>query len=287
MSNRALLGFSRWLSASIGYFLIIGYTNAKPVEADQVFGDWEIVRVLVPEGVANGQRFMRPDDPQLMGRKYSFGAKTFMRRNEEIQCTLDVSQAHQKFKVKSLFALERTASPKLVRDRFDKKPKDFFVGPKLASFLTESVAIYAYRCVTKDDREIQINPMGNWFARSQTTIIWPLAPDAFALLKKQPVIKVKAQQTFCETASSPSDKTICEDRELWLMKDFTDAFTACAIDRSANSKEALRDALAELLLKRDACAGLKQCVYAVLSQHKTRVAENIPSGNGCAEGVKR
>jgi hypothetical protein len=270
-------GLGRLLAAVAPLWM--GVAFAAPMSPHQVLGDWEITGLLVTDGFSNSQRSMKPYDAYVMGRKYSFKADSVTYDNETKRCKLDASMARQTFPIKALFAQERIPRPKLIRDRFYRRAAQYALGP----LARESVRIYAYRCEKRDDFELQLNNTGNWFAATQDTIIWPLGSDALVTMKRQPTEPTAEQKAFCNTATLANDKTICADREMWLMKVFTETARDCAIHFELRTPDELRGELDAYVAKRNACGGTRACVYEVLSEHAYRLAQKIPSLEQCRE----
>ena len=259
--------------------LWISVALATPMSPQQVLGDWEVTRLLATAGFSNSQRFMSPDDPQVMGRKYSFQAGSVTYDNETKRCKLDTSLARQTFPIKALFAEERIPLPKIIKKKFYRRAAQYELG----SLARESVRIYVYLCEKTDGSETKINNTGNWFAATKDTIIWPLASDALVLMKRRPTQPTAEQTAFCNTATLANDKTICADREMWLMKVFTETVRDCAIHFARRTPDELRSELDAYVVKRNACDGSRSCVYEVLSQHAYRLAQSIPSLEQCRE----
>ena len=235
--------------------------------------------MLVTDGVSNSQRSMKPDDANVMGRKYSFQMNAVTFNNEEIRCKLDTSLAKRTYGIKTLFADERLPRPKIIRDRFYRRTAQYALGPLAA----EPVTIYAYRCDKTDNRETQLNNSSNWFAATKDTIIWPLGPDALVLLKRPPTHPSAEQTAFCNVANSASDKTICADREMWRMLVFTETVHDCAIGFERRAPDQLRARLDAYVTKRTACEGTRSCVYSVLDEHASILAQSIPSVQDCLD----
>jgi hypothetical protein len=263
--------------------LFVGTVSATPMSPQQVLGDWEITGLLVTDGFSNSKRSMKPDDAYVMGRKYSFQTDSVTYDNETKRCKLDTSLARQTFPIKALFAEERIPRPKLIRDRFYRRAAQYALG----SLAKESVTIYAYQCAKVGDKETRRNNTGNWFAATKDTIIWPLAPDALVLMKRQPSAQTAEQKSFCESATLASDKLICADREMWLMKVFTEAVHECAVRVELRTPDELRVELDAYANKRKACEGNRDCVYDALNQHVNLLAQSIPSVVDCAELMKK
>jgi hypothetical protein len=252
---------------------------AAPMSPQQILGDWEITGLLATEGFSNSKRFMSPDDPQVMGRKYSFQMDSIIFDNEPKRCKLETSLARRTFSIKALFADERLQRPKLVRDRFYRRTTQYALGP----LARESVRIFAYQCEKTDGSETQINNTGNWFAATKDTIIWPLASDALVLMKRPPTTQTAEQKAFCDSASSASDKTICADREMWLMKSFTDTVRECAIAYELRTPDKLRQQIDMFIARREACEGARSCVYSALDSHASLLAQYVHSVPDCLE----
>lgn len=260
------------------------FAAAAPVAPAQVLGDWEVTRLLVPDGFSNSQRFMKPDDARVMGRKYTLQMKSVTYNDELTECTLDSTLAKQTFPIKTLFADERTARPKIMGRPFYRRARHYALG----SLAREHVTIYAYRCgTTADGSNPQINNTGNWFAATRDTIIWPLAPDALLLLKRQPTKATAEQAAFCASATLPSDKTLCADREMWLMKEFTDTYRDCAMPLAPGPSEPLRAQLDAYVAQRNACDGVRACVYSALDEQASLLAQSIHSKEQCTESKKK
>ena len=251
----------------------------QPVVPSQIFGDWEVTRLLVPDGFSNSQRLMKPDDATVMGRKFTFQANSLTYNNEETHCKLDTSLAKRTHSIKTLFADERIPRPKIIRDRFYRRATHYALGPLAA----ERATIYAYRCAKTSDGETQLNNSGNWFAATRDTIIWPLAPDALVVLKRLPTQPTAEQVAFCKVATIASDKTICADREMWLMKVFTETVRDCAVAFEKRTPDKLRAQLDAYVARRSACEGVRTCVYEVLDEHASILAQSTPSTQYCLD----
>lgn len=235
--------------------------------------------MLPTAGFSNSQRFMNPDDPQVMGRKYSFQADSVTYDNETKRCKLDASLARQTFPMRALFAEEPIPRPKIIQKRFYRRAAQYELG----ALARESVRIYAYQCEKIDGNDTKINNTGNWFAATQDTIIWPLASDALVVMKRQPTRPTTEQTAFCNTATHASDKTICADREMWLMKTFTDISRECAIAYELRTPDTLRQQIDVFVAKRNACEGARACVYAALDSHVSLLAQYVHSVPDCLE----
>jgi hypothetical protein len=275
MCGQRGLGASLAMAATLWASIAI----AAPMSPQQVLGDWEITRLLVTDGFSNSKRSMKPDDAYVMGRKYSFHADSVTYDNETMRCKLDTSLAQQTFPMKALFAEERIPRPKIIRDRFYRRAAQYALGP----LARETVRIYAYQCEKTDDRATQLNNTGNWFAATKDTIIWPQSSDALVLMKRQPTLPTTEQTAFCNRASTANDKTICADREMWLMKVFTETVRDCAVHFERRTPEELRAQLDAFEFQRNACPGSRACVYEVLSKHASILAQSIPSLEQCRE----
>jgi hypothetical protein len=263
--------------------LFVGTVSATPMSPQQVLGDWEITGLLVTDGFSNSKRSMKPDDAYVMGRKYSFQKDSVTYYGNTKACTLNTSLARKVFPIKTLFEGERASHPKLIGDKFYRRAAQYALG----SLAKESVTIYAYQCAKVGDKETRINNTGNWFAATKDTIIWPLAPDALVLMKPQPSAQIAEQKSFCECATLASDKLICADREMWLMKVFTEAVHECAVRVELRTPDDLRVELDAYANKRKACEGNRDCVYDALNQHVNLLAQSIPSVVDCAELMKK
>jgi hypothetical protein len=276
-AKRSLCRIGALLTVSIALSTEIAI--AAPMTPQQVLGDWEITALLVTDGFSNSKRSLRPNDPYVMGRKYSFQKDSVTYDNDTKRCKLDTSLARKVFPMKALFAEERKERPKLIRDRFYRRAAQYALG----SLGGEVITIYAYRCEKTNNFKPQLNNTGNWFAATKDTIIWPLAPDALVLMKRQPTQPTTEQASNCNDVTQASDKTICDDREMWLMKKFTETVRECAIARSVKNSTELRERLDALVVKRNACDGGRSCVYETLSEHAYLLAQKIPSIAQCLE----
>ncbi len=245
----------------------------------ELFGDWEVTRLLATAGFSNSQRFMNPDDPQVMGRKYSFQADSVTYDNETKRCKLNASLARQTLPIKALFVEEPIPRPKIIQKRFYRRAAQYELG----SLARESVRIYAYQCEKIDGNDTKINNTGNWFAATKDTIIWPLASDALVVMKRQPTRPTTEQTAFCNTATHASYKTICADREMWLMKTFTDISRECAIAYELRTPDTLRQQIDVFVAKRNACEGARACVHAALDSHVSLLAQYVHSVPDCLE----
>ena len=242
----------------------------------QFLGDWEATRLIVTDGFSNSQRSMNPDDARIVGRKYSFQSDTVTFSNYTFRCTLDTSIANKTFSMKVLFAGERTPKPKLVRDRFYRSASQYALGP----LARERITIYAYRCTAQNS---SLTQTGNWFAVTKDSIIWPEASDALVIMKRQPNVKPKEQIAFCNAAQTASDKTICADREMWLMKTYADTVHDCAIAYTRQLPEKMREDLNAFVAKREACEGARDCIYSVLQEHVSILGQRVASVPDCLE----
>jgi hypothetical protein len=269
----------RSMALAVATLLWSGVALAAPMTPRQVLGDWEITGLLVTDGFSNSKRSMKPNDAYVMGRKYSFQTDSVTYDNETKRCKLDTSLARQTFPIKALFAEERMPRPKLIRDRFYRRAAQYALG----SLARESVRIYAYQCEKTDGSETQLNNTGNWFAVTKDTIIWPLGSDALVTMKRQPTQPTVEQTSFCNSATSANDKTICADREMWLMKVFTETVRDCAIHFELRTPDELRERLNTYAAKRNACDGTSSCLYDALSEHAYLLAQKIPSLEQCRE----
>jgi uncharacterized protein len=102
-------------------------------------------------------------------------------------------------------------------------------------------------------------------------------------MKRQPTLPTTEQTAFCNRASTANDKTICADREMWLMKVFTETVRDCAVHFERRTPEELRAQLDAFEFQRNACPGSRACVYEVLSKHASILAQSIPSLEQCRE----
>jgi hypothetical protein len=259
--------------------LLAGVAVSAPMSPQQIFGNWEVAGLLVTDGVSNSQRSMNPDDARVVGRKYSFRRDSVTFSNYLFRCTLDTSLAKKTFSIKTLFAEERLPKPKLVRDRFYRRAAQYALGP----LAREQITIYAYQCT---DLKNSLTQTGNWFAVTKDSIIWPDAPDALVIMKRQPTLNTKEQVTFCALANSASDKTICADREMWLMKHYTEIVHECAIAYTRQSPDEMRDDLNAYIAERDACEGGRDCIYSVLQEHVSILGQRVASVPDCVEFKK-
>jgi hypothetical protein len=91
--------------------------------------------------------------------------------------------------MKTLFADERASKPHLIHERFYRRVAQYALG----SLEREPIVIYAYRCA---NREARLNQMGNWFAVTKDTIVWPEAPDALVIMKRQPTTQTRNKLHF-------------------------------------------------------------------------------------------
>lgn len=255
--------------AFLGLVLCLSAT-ATPVKVQQILGDWEATQVLVTSGESNSQRFMNPDDANVVGRKYGFQLKTFTQILSVDECTMDTSQSGKAFPIKTLFAAEGLKRPSLVKDRFYGRMSQYELG----DLKNAEVTIYAYKC-KESDPSVRLNEMGNWFAAADDTIIWPFAPDALVILKRQPTEQTSEQSTFCKTAVLASDKVICNERELWSMKRYTELVRSCAIKHTPQRLGNIADKLDSYVLKRTACGDDRECIVHVLQEHVGRVSQFV------------
>jgi hypothetical protein len=246
-----------------------------------IFGDWEVTQVLVIDVGRDSPGGVNPDDGREVGRKYSLHMNRIVQDNEEQSCKLDTSIAKRTVPIKVLFAGEGLQRPKIIRERLHRRAAEYGVD-----FATnKSITVYAYRCKNK---ELQLNPMGNWFAATHDTVIWPLGLGALAIMKRQPTTPTTAQIQFCKEASSKSDKTICADRELWLMKSYTETVRDCAITaRGSRTLAERRDQLNAYVEQRNRCEGDQKCVFNVLREHASIVGQSVPSVSECTALTKK
>jgi hypothetical protein len=246
--------------------LFVGTVSATPMSPQQVLGDWEITGLLVTDGFSNSKRSMKPDDAYVMGRKYSFQKDSVTYYGNTKACTLNTSLARKVFPIKTLFEGERASHPKLIGDKFYRRAAQYALG----SLAKESVTIYAYQCAKVGDKETRLNNTGNWFAATKDTIIWPLAPDALVLMKRHPSAQTAEQKSFCESATLAGDKLICADREMWLMKVFTEAVHECAVRVELRTPDDLRVELDAYANKRKACEGNEPILNFVYEAYDDR-----------------
>jgi hypothetical protein len=269
------------LIALLGVSHTIAATLAAPVSSSHVIGDWETTRVLVVDVGRDSPGGINPDDGREVGRKYSFQATSAVVDGESTACALNITMARQAFSINTLFAGERLARSKLVRQRLYGRAAEY----DLASLSREPVTIYAYQCKV---RGTQLNPMGNWFAATKDTVIWPLGLGALAVMKRPPAGRPAAQLAFCAAATRASDKTICEDRELWLMKTYTETVDACAIvERGSRTLEERRGQLDSYITQRNRCAGERSCIFYALREHAAILGQSVPSVAECVKATKK
>jgi hypothetical protein len=256
-------------------------TLAAPVSPSHVLGDWEITRVLVVDVGRDSPGGINADDGREVGRKYSFQAKSVVVDGEYSRCALDTTMARQAFSINTLFAGERSAHSKRLRQSFYGRAAQY----DLASLSREPVRIYAYQC---KDRGTQINPMGNWFAATKDTIVWPLGLGALAVMKRPPTVRPAAQVAFCAAATVASDKTICQDRELWLMKSYTETVDACAmVERGSRTLDERRGQLDAYVAQRNGCEGDRSCIFYALREHAAILGQSVPSVAECVKATKK
>lgn len=100
-------------------------------------------------------------------------------------------------------------------------------------------------------------------------MLLPYQPDALVLLQRPPsAASADARQlSYCKEAVSASDKTICADRELWLMHGFTQSARERAQSQRPEINAALEKSVAQLMQRRQACNGERNCLYDVLDEH--------------------
>jgi hypothetical protein len=260
--------------------LVVARSAMSAAAPSAIFGDWEVTQVLVIDVGRDSPGGINPDDGREIGRKYSLHVNHIVQDNEEQSCTLDRSLAQRTFPIKVLFAGEGLQRPKIIRQRLYRRASEYALGVAT----TRPITVYAYRC---KDKELQLNTMGNWFAAADDTLFWPLGLGALAVLKRQPTKPTTAQAQFCKEASRMSDKTICADRELWLMKNYTEIVGDCAI--AARGTRTLAERQSQLnayVEQRNRCEGDQKCVFNALREHASIVGQSVPSVAECLESKR-
>lgn len=254
--------------------------SAAAIKPQPFFGDWEATQLLVPSGVSNAQRSMNADDANVIGNKYSFQRNSVTRILGSDECTLDTSLARHRFSVNALFAGSGLPRPQLVQRRFEQRAEHYALG----ALAREPITVYAYRCKDQDTR---LNSMGNWFAVSKEAIIWPQAPDALVLLKRAPSKPTVAQVASCGHVTLAADRVICADRELWLMRTYTEAVRQCAISNAPPALANLGELLDSYVAKRNKCESDRECIVYTLQEHVGVLAQRVPSTADCLASVHK
>jgi hypothetical protein len=253
-SCRALTVKKPLLCALIMVFSALGLADTlKPVPPNQILGAWETIQVLVSDRMRNVDLIYLEGDSRLIGRKYGLHAHEVVELRSITKCRLNTSLANRTFPLKTIFATSQIARPTIIRERLAHAIENYGSG-QLLPLANLPVTLYSYKCSGRE----KLGEMGNWFAATHDRIFWPLMAGTLAVLQKQPKDKTPEQVVFCKTATLASDKVICSDRELWLMKQHTDSVRACAIAESSNKK--MRSILEQYVVERQRCEGDRECI---------------------------
>ena len=224
-----------------------------------ILGDWEVTQVLMTGGL-QPQWSVKENDPRLMWRRMRIASDSYVYNNDEKKCTLTLMPGTENASMRTLFEREKTKRPKLMKERFYGRLRDY----KLGALAQQPVRILQERCeaiARKND------VTGNWIAVLPDALIVPYTQDALMVLKRPPKEIDPGQLDYCKTAVNASDKVICADRQLWQMQRYTEASLAPLESKPAVLAEELNKDTTTLLAKRQACNGDSDCLYKTLDQH--------------------
>jgi hypothetical protein len=132
-----------------------------------------------------------------------------------------------------------------------------------------AVKLFEIRCQTSSEN---FPGDANWLAAtaSPASLLIPYEPDALLVLRRLPPSGTppdSAQTEYCQQATSPSDRAICADRQLWLMHGYTISAQQRAQSPRPESNADLARDITALLEARQECNGERNCIYEVLDRH--------------------
>ena len=255
------------LLAAAGHAAAIANTSGSIL-----YGEWEVTRVLMTGGM-QPQWSMREDDPRLMARTLRIDTIGVEFRHVVSSCVAQPMVGAQKLSMKTLFAKESGVKrPIAMKGRAYGRVANYDLG----SLRNQSVALLQLRC---KDPEKTFLAEANWIAatadatkKSPTTLLMAYQPDALLVLQR--VVNDSSatgadpkRADYCAKAQSASQKTICNERELWRMHTYSELARARAQSPRAEVNAAIDANVADLMQKREDCKGARDCLYGVLDRH--------------------
>jgi hypothetical protein len=285
-----------WLVTLLLSVLAAPSHAALPVNQTDIIGRWEVGSLLRTSSMSVMQ--LTPMiDSSLLGRQYDFQLNAFTVLNATFDCKLNTSQAKLAVPMRALFEGERLHRPKLITRPLYGRAKGWALREALGKLANQSITIFAYTdCYVsdskaKDGSHSRFAAVGDaavapqWFAAVGDKILIPYTYDALLILQRPPKQRPPEHVAFCEAAKTANDKLICEDREMWLMHQYGKHTTACSLDMD-NSRQHAETHPYELQLikKRDACNGERNCLWQALFNYNLAVSQNVPWMYKCVNG---
>ncbi len=260
-----------------------GGSGEKPKLPTSYLGEWEVTRVLMTAGM-QPKWSISENDPRLVGRRLWIGSnnnlvfRTSAEADRRDECKLHPpTQASAKISLGKLFSgsLHGGVSAKVVSNytgRLYGREKNYD-HPALH---TATVTLMRITCATKDHPWVVDH---NWIAKpngSLDVLLWAYAPDALMIFerpRKESSLTAE-QKSFCDHASSASDKAICSNAQLLTLYRLTQEAPQDYATTPNEATNALRKKnMAALLEKRAACNGELACLYDVLDKQVTTLVQ--------------
>jgi hypothetical protein len=245
--------------------LIATSTNAGATTP--FLGRWEIVDTMHTSKLSRRDVGTEERSVGTMGRVYDFQQDYVIDFGNKLACRFDPDKAGLRVPIAALFQKESASkqAPAWISYKFRDRVRNY----RLGSLAHSTVALYRYKCQRSDpeNRPVRLNSAGNWLAVVGDIMIFPSSDEWLFILKRPPKERVPEHSAFCAQASSANDKTICEDREMWLMNSVASNYTDCMLkDRTLPAIAQRDEEFADLALRKQACVGNRNCLYRLLEE---------------------
>ncbi len=262
---------------------------AGGVTESTVLGRWEVVDMLTPKGVPRNQINASIDDLTSLGRIYDLQEDFAMYKERKIFCKFDRDLTQRNLPIAALFFDEPASkqAPSWVSTKFNGRMSNY----DFRAYSVSKVTVYRYHCSrdkysgyagnnfeenTSED-DYRLNDVGNWFAATHDMLIMPFTSDGARILKRQPKKRVAEHVGFCAKAISANDRTICGEREIWLMHAINNKIKACVLEQYPERKIPVTELEHELAK----CNGARDCVYGFTESIAERIGFSLSMKYSC------
>jgi hypothetical protein len=277
----------RILSAWLAVLACTGVASAvdaghKSSATVAYLGEWEVTRVLMTAGM-QPQWSMRENDPRLLGRRLWISSDYLVFQSSAEADRRDNCKLHAPTKASANIALGKLFSGSL-REGTRAKVVGSYVGRLYgreknfdhSALRSKSVALMRISCTAKDHPWVANH---NWIAKpngSDDVLLWAFAPDALMVFERprKNTVLTQEQKSFCDQATSASDKAICSNAQLVTLYRLIHEAPKDYAKTPVEEVNALRRKnIATLIEKRAICNGDLVCLYDVLDKHLTTLVQ--------------
>jgi hypothetical protein len=248
------------LASGISALLLLCSSLSEAATLTSALGAWEVSRVISTGALNNSQRLMLEDDARLMGRRLMLGKSDLAFRGFVEACHLSSTPGGNSVPLRALFEKEKVRRPPAMKGLLYGRAVDADLGALAKS----SANLQLIKCTSGSEHKIF---RGNWIAVTSDKLFVYYSADTLLMFSRPPKSMHPKHAAYCASATKDFEKSICADRQLWLLHSYVEA--AELPEKNASSPR-MRDTMVaedlDFLRQRDACKENIDCLRTVLEE---------------------